>query len=61
MKNTLKRINNRITETEERISELEDRMMEITVEGQNKIKECKEMRTVSETSATTLNTPIFKL
>ena len=41
MKNTLERINNRITEAEERISELENRMVEITAEEQNKEKRMK--------------------
>ena len=35
MKNTLERINSRITEAEEQISDLEDRMMEITATKQN--------------------------
>ena len=38
VKNTLERINKRITEAEEQISELEDRMVEITAEEQNKEK-----------------------
>ena len=42
MKNTLERINNRITEAEERISELEDRMVEIPAMEQNKEKKKKE-------------------
>ena len=66
MKNTLEGINSRITEVEERISELEDRMVEITAKEQfffikTKKKEWKELRTVSETSRTTLNTPTFEL
>ena len=59
IKNTLEGINSRIIEAEEWISELEDRMVEITATEQN--KERKEMRTVSETSGTTLSTPTFKL
>ena len=55
VKNTLEGINNRITEAEERISELEDKMVEITAREQNKEKRMKELRTVSETSGTTLN------
>ena len=38
MKNTLKGIKSRITETEEQISDLEDRMVEITAMEQNKEK-----------------------
>ena len=41
MKNTLERINNRITEAEEQISELEDKMVEITAKEQNKEKRMK--------------------
>jgi len=41
MKNTLEGINTRISEAEERISELEDKMLEITSEGQNKVKRMK--------------------
>ena len=41
MKNTLERINNRITEAEEWISELQDKMVEITAEEQNKQKRMK--------------------
>ena len=62
MKNTLEGINNRMTEAEERISELEDKMVEITAEEQNKEnKEQKELRTIAETSGTTLKAPIFEL
>ena len=39
MKNTLERINNRITEAEEWKSELEDKMAEISAKEQNKEKE----------------------
>ena len=59
MKNTLEGINSRITEAEELISELEDRVVEITATEQNKEKRMKKMRTVSDTSGTTLNTPTF--
>ena len=38
IKNTLERINSRISEAEQ-ISELEDKLVEITSEGQNKVKE----------------------
>ena len=40
-KNTLERINNRISEAEERISELENKMVERTSEDQNKAKRMK--------------------
>ena len=58
MKNTLEGTNSRIMEAEDRISEMEDRMVEIN-EAQRK-KELKEMRTISETSGTMLNTPTFE-
>ena len=61
MKNTLEGINSTRIEAEEWISELEDRMLEITAAEQNKKKEWKEMRTVLETSGTTLNAPILAL
>ena len=54
-------INNRITEAEQQISELLDKMVEIPAEEQNKKKGWKELKTTSETSGTTLNTPIFEL
>ena len=38
MKNTLERINSRITEAEGQLSDLEDRMVEITSMEQNKAK-----------------------
>ena len=41
MKNTLERINSRITEAEEQISDLEDRLVEIIAEEQNKEKKMK--------------------
>ena len=41
MKDTLERISNRVTETEEQISYLEDRMEEITAVEQNKEKRMK--------------------
>ena len=41
IKNTLEGINSRIAEAEEWISELEDKMVEITSEGQNKVKRMK--------------------
>ena len=41
MKNTLERINSRITEAEERIRDLEEKMVEITAMEQNKEKRMK--------------------
>ena len=41
MKNTLERINSRITDTEEQISDLEDRKVESTAAEQNKEKRMK--------------------
>ena len=61
MKNILEGINNRITEAEERISELEDRMVEITAKEQNKERRMKRLKTISESSGTTLNAPTFEL
>ena len=61
MKNTLEGINSKISEAEKWISELEDKMVEITSEEQNKIKEWKELRTVSETSGTISKAPTFEL
>ena len=61
IKNSLERINSRITEAEERISDLEDKIMEITTTEQNKEKRMKRMKTVSETSGTTFNAPTFEL
>ena len=58
VKNTLDGTNSRIMEAEDRISEVEDRMVEIN-ETESK-KKLKEMRTISETSGTILNTPTFK-
>ena len=59
IKDTLEGTNSRITESEDRISEVEDRMVDIN-EAKRK-KELKEMRTISETSGTRLNTPTFEL
>ena len=56
IKNTLEATNSRIMEAEDRISEVEDRMEQ---RGKKK-KKLKEMRTISETSGTILNTPTFK-
>ena len=61
IKNTLEGINSRITEAEERISDLEDKIVEITTAEQNKGKKRKKLRTVSESSGTTLNAPTFEL
>ena len=58
IKSTLEGTNSRITETEDRISEVEERTVEIS-ETERK-KEIKEMRTISETSGTMLNTPSFE-
>ena len=41
IKNTLERINSRISEAEEWISELKDKMVELTSEEQNKVKRMK--------------------
>ena len=40
---------------------MEDKIAEITTAEQNKEKRMKELRTVSETSGTTLSTPTFEL
>ena len=58
IKNTLEGTNSSITEAEDRIREAEDRMVEIN-EAERK-KEFKEMRTISETSGTMLNTPTLE-
>ena len=47
-------------EAEDRISEVEDRMVEINESDRKKEKRLKEMRTISETSRTILNTPTFE-
>ena len=57
IKNTLEGTNSRITAAEDRISEVEDRMIEINEAERKKKNELKEMRTISETSGTMLNTP----
>ena len=51
---------NRIKEADYRISEVEDKMVEINESEGKKEKRKKEMRTISETSRTMLNTPTFK-
>ena len=58
MKSALKGTNSRVTEIEERTSEVEDRMVGIN-EAERK-RDLKEMRTISETSGTILNTPTFE-
>jgi len=58
IKNTVEGTNSSIMEAEDRISEVEDRMVEIN--GAERKKELKEMRTASETSGTTLNAPTLK-
>ena len=60
IKNTLEGTNSRIMEAEDRISEVEDRMVEINESDRKKEKRLKEMRTISETSGTMLNTPTFE-
>ena len=59
IKNTLEGTNSRIMEAEDRISDVEDKMVEINQTGKKK-NELKEMRTISETSGTMLNTPTFE-
>ena len=59
LKNTLEGTNSRIMEAEDRISDVEDKMVEINQTGKKK-NELKEMRTISETSVTMLNTPTFE-
>ena len=59
IRNTLEATNSRITEAEDRIREIEDRMVEINESKGKKKNELKEMRTISETSGTMLNSPIF--
>ena len=61
IKNSLEGINSRITEAEERRSDFEDKIVQITTTEQIKKKEWKELRTVSDTSGTTLNAPTFEL
>ena len=58
IKSTLEGTNSRITEAEDRISEVDDRMEEIN-EAERK-KELKEIRTISKTSGSMLNTPTFE-
>ena len=60
IQNTLKGTNSRITEAEDRISEVEGRMVERMNQRGKKGNELKEMRTISETSGTMLNTPTFE-
>ena len=58
-KNTLEGTNSRIMEEEDKISHVEDRMVEIN-ESERKKEKIKEMRTISETSGTMLNTATFE-
>ena len=59
IKNTMEGTNSRIKEAEDRISEVEDRIVDIN-ESERKKEKLKEMRTISETSRTMLNTPTFE-
>ena len=59
IENTLEGTNSRITEAEDTISEVEHRMVEKN-ESERKKEKTKEMRTISETSGTMLNAPIFE-
>ena len=61
IKNSLEGINSRITEAEEQISDLEDKTVEITAAEQSKEKRIKRLKTVSETTGTTLNAPAFEI
>ena len=58
IKNTLEGTNSRIMEAEDRISEVEERMVEMN--GPERKKESKEMRTTSEISGRTSNARAFK-
>ena len=60
IKNTLEGTKSRIREAEDRISEVKDRMVEINEIERKKKNELKEMRAISETSGTMLNTPTFE-
>ena len=62
IKNTLEGTKSRITEAEHRISEVKDRMVEISASerGKKERNGLKEMRTISKTSGTKLNTPTFE-
>ena len=60
IKNTLEATNSTIMEVEDRISEVEDRMVEINESERKKKNKLKEIRTISETSRTVLNAPIFE-
>ena len=60
IKNTVEETNSRITEAEDRISEVEDRIVEINESERKNKNEFKEMRTISETFRTVLNTPTFE-
>ena len=58
--NTQEGINSRITEAEYRKSDVQVRMIEKNGRERKKKNELKEMRTISETSGTMLNTLTFK-
>ena len=60
IKNTLEGTNSKIIEAEDRITEVEDRMVGINETERKKEKKIKQMRTMSETSGTMLNTPTFE-
>ena len=61
IKNSPEGINSKITKAEKRINDLKGKIVEITTAELNKQKRMKELRTVSETSGTTLNVPTFEL
>ena len=60
IRNTLEATNSRRTGAEDRTSEVEDRIVEINESERKKENELKEMRTISETSRTVLNTSTFE-
>ena len=60
LKYNLEGTNSRIMEAEDRISDVQDRMIEKNERESKKKNELKEMRTISETSGTMLNTTTFK-
>ena len=61
MKNTLEGINSRITEAKEGKGRCKAEWWKSLPQNTIKKKEQKEMRTASETTGTTLNTPTFEL
>ena len=60
MDNAINEIKNTLEGTNSRMKEAEDRMVEINETERKKEKELQEMRTISETSGTILNTPTFE-